>query len=66
MKKSDLLRIIKEEVEKKFINESLQLDPKEKKLLTYILEMKIQNDYSGKERFFADEIEIVTNILNKL
>ncbi len=56
--------------ESRLLNESITLTPEEKKTLVDILVMKLQY-YRGTdwpapgEEFFAEEIEIVTNILNK-
>tara|TARA_Y100001937_G_C6890034_1_gene228623 strand:- start:182 stop:358 length:177 start_codon:yes stop_codon:yes gene_type:complete len=48
------------------INETNQsFTSEEKKKLIYILKMKLK-DYEENGRFFAEEIKIVKNILNKI
>ena len=62
MKKSELRKIIKEEL----LKESLELTPEERKKLIYILKMKLRDYEETGEKFFAEEIEMVKNILNKI
>ena len=62
MKKSQLRQIIKEEL----LKESLEFTPVERKKLIYILEMKLKYYEETGDEFFAEEIEIVTSILNKI
>jgi hypothetical protein len=62
MKKSELRQIIKEEL----LKESLELTPEERKKLIYILKMKLRDYGETGEKFFAEEIEMVKNILNKI
>ena len=62
MKKSQLRQIIKEEL----LKESLELTPEERKKLIYILKMKLIDMEETGEKFFAEEIEMVKNILMKV
>ena len=62
MKKSELRQIIKEEITK----ESLEFTPEERKKLIYILKMKLIDMEETGEKFFAEEIEMVKNILMKV
>jgi len=62
MKKSQLRQIIKEEL----LKESLEFTPEERKKLIYILKMKLIDMEETGDEFFAEEIEIVTSILNKI
>jgi len=62
MKKSELRQIIKEEL----LKESLEFIPEERKKLIYILKMKLIDMEETGEKFFAEEIEMVKNILNKI
>ena len=62
MKKSELRQIIKEEL----LKESLELTPEERKKLIYILKMKLRDMEETGEKFFAEEIEMVKNILMKV
>ena len=52
--------------EGKLLNESLELTPEERRQLIYILEMKLKNYEETGDEFFAEEMEIVANILNKI
>tara|TARA_B100001778_G_C18549297_1_gene612261 strand:- start:794 stop:988 length:195 start_codon:yes stop_codon:yes gene_type:complete len=52
--------------ENKLINESLEFTPEEKKKLIYILGMELETMQDQGDEFFAEEIEIITNILNKI
>jgi hypothetical protein len=62
MKKSQLRQIIKEEL----LKESLEFTPEERKKLIYILKMKLIDMEETGEKFFAEEIEMVENILMKV
>jgi len=52
--------------ESEVLNESLELTPEEKRQLIYILEMKLKNYEETGDEFFAEEMKIVANILNKI
>ena len=52
--------------EGKLLNESLELTPEERRQLIYILEMKLKNYEETGDEFFAEEMKIVANILNKI
>ena len=45
---------------------SLQLTPEEAKKLSYYLEMKVEEMQKKGDNFFKDEIQLFTNIINKL
>ena len=62
MKKSELRQIIKEEL----LKESLEFTPEEIKKLIYILEMKLIDMEETGEKFFAEEIAMVKQILMKV
>ena len=65
MKHSQLKQLIKEEI-RSVLNESLELTPIERRKLIYTLEMKVEEMQDKGDKFFSDEIEILTNILNKI
>tara|TARA_R110002020_G_scaffold13311_3_gene48183 strand:- start:3161 stop:3355 length:195 start_codon:yes stop_codon:yes gene_type:complete len=52
--------------ENKLVNESLEFTPEERKKLIYILGMELEQMEDQGDEFFAEEIEIVTSILNKI
>jgi len=52
--------------EGKLLNESLELTPVERKKLIYTLEMKVEEMEDKGDKFFDEEIKILTNILNKI
>lgn len=62
MKKSELRQIIKEEL----LKESLEFTPEERKKLIYILKMKLRDYEETGGKFFAEEIEMVKQILMKV
>lgn len=45
---------------------SLQLTPEEVKKLSYHLEMEVEEMQNKGDQFFKDEIQLFTDILNKL
>jgi len=65
MKKSQLRQIIKEEI-KSSLNESLEFTPEERKQLIYILGIQLDRMEDQGDEFFAEEIEIIKSILNKI
>lgn len=66
MKKSQLRQIIKEEISSLNESRSLPLTTEEANQLKYILKMKLKYYEETGDKFFEDEIILVTNILNKL
>ena len=66
MKKSQLRQIIKEEISRLNESRSLPLTTEEASKLKYILKMQLKYYEETGDIFFADEIILVTNILNKL
>jgi hypothetical protein len=66
MKKSQLRQIIKEEISSLNESKSLQLTPEEASKLKYILKMELKYYEETGDKFFEEEIILVTNILNKL
>ena len=66
MKKSQLRQIIKEEISSLNESKSLQLTPEEASKLKYILKMELKYYEETGDKFFEEEIMLVTSILNKI